>query len=113
MIYHDKEVCITAAVRARDGEVFRCHRHYDGERTILERNNPDNPFHKYANPILQKIKRVPMTDGFITSRGRFVNRAEGYKLQEAAGIPSANPTGYRELKPRLLFSEDIYWAPML
>jgi hypothetical protein len=43
--------------------------------------------------------------GFITSRNRFVNRSEARELQEAAGIASVAPGGYRG---DLLFSEDLY-----
>ena len=42
--------------------------------------------------------------GFITSKNRYVTRAEGLKLQKAAGIPSADPEGYGSE----LYSEDLY-----
>lgn len=45
------------------------------------------------------------SQGFITNRGRFVSRTEGRKLQDAAGIPSADREGYRG---NTLFSEDLY-----
>ncbi len=43
--------------------------------------------------------------GFVTSAGRFVNRAEGRRLQDAAGVSSVAPGGYRG---GLLYSEDLY-----
>jgi hypothetical protein len=43
--------------------------------------------------------------GFITSRNRYVGREEALRLQLAAGIKSACPSGYRA---RDLFSEDLY-----
>jgi hypothetical protein len=49
--------------------------------------------------------RNESSQGFITSRNRFVTREEGYALQVAAGIPSAAAGGYRGKR---LFSEDLY-----
>lgn len=43
--------------------------------------------------------------GFITSRNRYVLREEARSLQEAAGLPSVDPGGYRY---NILFSEDLY-----
>ncbi|MGE3278053.1 MAG: hypothetical protein AB7O67_23320 [Vicinamibacterales bacterium] len=50
-------------------------------------------------------KRGEDAQGFVTSRGRYVTRSEGRQLQEAAGIGSVSPSGYRG---DLLFSEDLY-----
>ena len=88
----NKEICICAAVIAEDGRIFRGHRHSDCFRTIRENGS------------------VPKADqnaqGFITSFNRYVTREEGRKLQDAAGIPSANvEEGYM---PGTLFSEDLY-----
>lgn len=44
-------------------------------------------------------------EGFITSKNRYVSREEGKKLQEKAGIKSADKNGYRH---KTLFSEDLY-----
>ena len=85
------EICICAAVKIEDGTIMRGQRHSDCLRSIWER------------------KKKPATEvdaqGFITSTGRFVTRAEGRKLQDEAGIPSSDPEGY---KGSTLFSEDIY-----
>lgn len=83
------EICICAAVRLMDGLVVRGHRHHDCLRAAGE------------------MKRIPLgaAQGFITSRGRFVDRREAMQLQLAAGIVSADEGGYRGDG---LFSEDLY-----
>lgn len=87
-----KEICICAAVKTECGKVIRGHRHCFCFQTIL-----------YMG---LKIDRRSSAQGFITSRNRFVSREEGRKLQDAAGIPSADlPEGY---KGKTLFSEDLY-----
>lgn len=43
--------------------------------------------------------------GFMTNRGRFVDRHGGKLLMELAGMESADPGGYRGDE---LFSEDLY-----
>lgn len=84
------EVVVCAAVKTTCGQVIRCHRHHDGIRSIIERGLlPDNE----------------SGQGFITSRGRFVDRIEAKELQDAAGIPSASSGGYRGNR---LYSEDLY-----
>jgi hypothetical protein len=87
----EKEICICAAVKSSDGKIFRGHRHGDCMREIDSRN--------------LTISSDPNDQGFITSRNRFVGRSEGRKLQDAAGIKSADPGGYRG---DTLFSEDLY-----
>lgn len=86
-----KEICIVAAVKSECGKIIRGQRHSDCIRMIIER------------------KMVPAfgssSQGFITSRNRYVTREEGYILQTAAGIKSFSEGGYRGLK---LFSEDLY-----
>jgi hypothetical protein len=85
------EVCICAAVKSDDGQVIRCHRHADGFRALEARK--------------LKLLRTIDGQGFITSRGRYVNRTEGRALQDAAKIPSVDPRGYM---PQGLCSEDLY-----
>lgn len=86
------EVCICAAIRLADGHVIRGHRHNHAMRTAFD-------------------MRIPTVDiraadqGFVTSRNRYVGREEGQRLQLAAGVPSADPCGYRG---DILFSEDLY-----
>ncbi len=83
------EVCICAAVQTLSGRVFRGHRHVHCFRA--------------AEDAGESLKNH--MQGFITSTGRFVHRLDGRELQEAAGIDSVHPDGYRG---DLLFSEDLY-----
>lgn len=87
----DPEIVICAAVKAENGRIFRGHRHGDCMLTIQRAG----------------LKLFPGIEqqGFITSRNRYVLREEGRKLQDAAGIPSADKEGYRY---NTLFSEDLY-----
>jgi hypothetical protein len=43
--------------------------------------------------------------GFLTSLNRYVGREEALAMHQALGIPSADPTGYRN---KIMFSEDLY-----
>ena len=86
-----KEICICAAMRFSDGTIYRGHRHGDCFWT--------------ASKAGANIKAGTHEQGFMTSANRFVSRKKGGKLQEAAGIPSAAPEGYRG---DTLFSEDLY-----
>ena len=86
-----KEVCICAAVKSTKGIIIRGHRHGD---------------------CIQAMRRMDLkpssssnSQGFITSKNRYVNREQGRKLQDAAGIKSADREGYRGTT---LFSEDLY-----
>lgn len=83
------EVCISAAVRADDGTVFLCERHHEGMAAAADAG---------AGRIRSR------NQGFMTSRGRFVDRREGLRLQLAAGIASAAEGGYRGTQ---LYSEDL------
>lgn len=96
VIRHAKKVpefCICAAVKARSGKIIRGHRHADCIRTIVDSGD-------YIEMPSQPAQ------GFITSHNRFVSRQEGRQLQDAAGIPSADPGGYSNRNT--LFSEDLY-----
>ena len=86
-----QETCICAAVKTEEGQVIRGHRHHDAMHA--------------AGMAFCRPLRGEEGQGFVTSRGRFVDRREGRKLQEAAGIGSCAPGGYRG---DLLFSEDLY-----
>jgi len=88
----DPETCICAAVVASDGQVIRCHRHADGLRALEARK--------------LELSRCENSQGFITSRNRYVNRQIGFELQKAADIPSKYPTGY--CGTERLMSEDLY-----
>lgn len=73
------ERCVSAAVRFADGTTIEGRRHGNCLQEGAARN--------------------------IEPRGRFVTREEGRALQDAAGIASADPHGYRD---GTLFSEDLY-----
>lgn len=89
------EIVICAAIRMPDGYIVRGHRHCHCIVTA------------YAIPRYAENWECPHGDdqGFVSSRGRYVTREEGLALQLAAGMPSADPSGYRK---RELFSEDLY-----
>lgn len=83
------ETCIGAAIRLSDGTVIKGKRHNDCLTVAF--------FLGYDHR--------GSTQGFLTSTGRFVDREDGRRLQDAAEIPSADPNGYRG---GVLFSEDLY-----
>ncbi len=85
------EQIICAAVMAEDGRIFRCHRHNHGFMVI----------HMAGSRPLSNAE----AQGFVTSENRYVGRKEALKIQEAAGIKSIQPGGYRGDE---LFSEDLY-----
>jgi len=87
------EVCICAAIVSEDCRVFRGHRHDDAILT--------------AGKAGAKPSSLAASQGFITSRNRFVDRYEGMRLQRAAGARSAC---YGELRGDMLFSEDLYFG---
>jgi hypothetical protein len=87
-----KEFCICAAVKSTDGYVVRGHRHRDCRDGIIRRGK--EPSKQWD------------CEGFITSGGRFVDRAEGYALMQEIGWASVNPQGYQLCG--WLFSEDLY-----
>ena len=86
-----KEFCICAAVKTTEGVIYPCRRHADG--IIAIRSSQEKEGHYIES------------QGFLTSRNRFINRLEAYNLQIEAGIKSASPDGYY---PPELFSEDLY-----
>jgi hypothetical protein len=84
-----KEICICAAVKDKQGNIWRGQRHGDCMIAIINAEREiDNG-----------------SQGFMTSRNRFVDRHEGFKLQKEAGIKSVAIGGYRG---EILFSEDLY-----
>jgi hypothetical protein len=80
------ERCLCAAVLV-EGQIIRGHRHDDALQTAGKKG----------------LTMSECVQGFLTSRGRFVDRREGMRLQVAARIASV--TGYRG---DTLFSEDLY-----
>lgn len=86
----DAEICICAAIRM-GGLIIRGHRHDDCFRNMRTR----------------RVDSEPITQGFITSRNRFVDREEAMRLQRAAGAKSVYSDD-GELHGDVLFSEDLY-----
>lgn len=95
----EKEIVICSAVIASDGSIFRGHRHHDALRALKD--------HGKSRADIS----AEFTEGFITSRNRFVGRKEAYEIQTKAGIPSAL-IGTRNEDGAYLhgrcFSEDLY-----
>lgn len=87
----EKEIVICAGIKLKDGRVLRCHRHGDGMLNA----------HHNGWELAEGMEQ----QGFVTSKGTYVSREEGRKLQDAAGIKSADKEGYRATT---LFSEDLY-----
>lgn len=87
------ETVICSAIKTVEGLIVRGHRHGDCMRTASQ------------IPRVDDEKLNESEQGFITSRNRFVDRLEGRRLQDAAGIPSVALGGYRGA---VLFSEDLY-----
>ncbi len=85
-----QEICICAAVQTLNGQTIRGHRHNYCLATIA------------AMGLQPQIG--PDTQGFMTSKNRFVTRKEGLQLQRDAGIASA-AGDYRGDE---LYSEDLY-----
>ena len=88
-----KEICICAAMQCKNGgAIIRGHRHRDCLERIFKKG-------MYLDQDLYVM-------GFITSRNRFVDRREGFKLQKEAGVKSVSMDGYNSAG--WLFSEDLY-----
>lgn len=92
------EICICAAIRLPDGKLFRGNRHFHCIKDAVE-------WYEYTHGVGTWDSSLCDDQGFITSRGRYVDREEGYKLQIAAGIASVAEGGYRG---EVLYSEDLY-----
>lgn len=86
------EVCICAALQLHDGRIIRGHRHDDCIQTMEK-------WHAAGQVV--EIE----SQGFVTSRNRFVGRRIGAQLQNAAGVNSAH---YGRPVTDMLFSEDLY-----
>jgi hypothetical protein len=83
------EICVCAAIKLADGQVITGRRHH----------------HCLAVMEATDLPKRGSILGFSTNWGNFVDRQEGLKLQLAAAVPSAWPTGYM---PGGLTSEDLY-----
>jgi len=91
----NKEICICAAIEMKDGYIIRGHRHSDCIRTASQ-----IPKYKEERPSGRN-------QGFVTSKGRYVDRLEGARLQKEAGIKSIMSECQEYLYGEL-YSEDLY-----
>jgi hypothetical protein len=96
----EKEICICAAVKVGD-KVWRGHRHGDAIHAMRE----ELSWKMSGSEVMSFFTSNDLLQGFITSENRYVEREEGRKLQDLAGIKSADKDGYRG---NTLFSEDLY-----
>ena len=85
------EIVICAAVKSRDGTIYRGHRHGHCYMAMQDEK--------------KQLSEEPNSQGFMTTNNRFVTREEGRILQDNAGIKSVDKDGYRH---NTLFSEDLY-----
>jgi hypothetical protein len=91
-----REFCICAAIQLDDGRVIRGHRHDDCIQTAIKWEKAG-----------QQIGRLRQeSQGFVTSRGRFVDREEGAALMRRIHWQSAWTGG--QFESDMLFSEDLY-----
>ncbi len=51
------------------------------------------------------LDKRDLAQGFMTTKGRFIDRKQAFLMMAKEGIPSASPDGYRGHQ---LFSEDLY-----
>lgn len=86
-----KEICICAAIKTSRRTFVTGKRHFDCYSVIRKMG--------------AKALYTADSQGFYTSKGRFVTRKQGRKLQDKAGVKSASPEGYQG---DTLFSEDLY-----
>jgi hypothetical protein len=101
-----REFCVCAAILLDDGRVIRGHRHSDCVRTWAMWRSVEGRFHDYVvDPETQATGLREDQQGFLTSRGRFVNRTVAMQLQRA--ISDRAPKGH-VLKGEELLSEDLY-----
>lgn len=93
------EFCVCAAIVTEDGSVYRGHRHDDALATagkVRQASGDEGKRYRYT----------PSSQGFITSRGRYVDRYEAARIQRAAGIKSVDKNSVDF--PTELYSEDLY-----
>lgn len=87
----DKEICICAAVKTTDGDIIRGHRHGDCFYAIVRMG--------------KEISPEVNSQGFVTSKNRYVDREDGARLQREAGVISV---WTKAPIKNTLFSEDLY-----
>lgn len=104
----DLEICLCAAIRMPDGEVVRGHRHNNCYDVVCARAIYWSTQLSMINKSLEYAKDIAKAaHGFLTSRGRFVDREEGMALMRASGLPSHYGRDGKYVGAGL-FSEDLY-----
>lgn len=93
------EVVICAAVRAKDGFIYRGHRHAHA----LYR-----PFGLQGVPGYENERPHGDDQGFITSRNRYVSREEAMQIFKTSGAVSADEEKHPVANRGELYSEDLY-----
>jgi hypothetical protein len=88
------EVCVCAGLRMPNGYIIRGHRHDDCMATM--------------GKMFPGERATQQMQGFVTSRGRWVDRYEAAGLQRKAGIASRIRGTIEPYYPEMLFSEDLY-----
>lgn len=106
-IANGREVCLCAAIRMPDGEVVRGHRHDNCYDVVRRRYKAKYGDYIYAEAEDARLAIILATQGFLTSRGRFVDRREGASLMIASGLRS-HYSASGEFNADGLFSEDLY-----
>lgn len=95
------EVCLCAAHRFQ-GRIWRGNRHNHSSEAMRDELS------NVMNRRQMNEQEVNKDSGFLTSFNRYVDRQEGFKLQKAAGIPSAATLVGDDYRNGTLFSEDLY-----
>jgi hypothetical protein len=93
-----REFCVCAAVKLDDGRIIRGHRHSDCVTTVAR-------WQAAGEEVLNHLPIREDQQGFMTSRGRFVDRRLAMELQRA--ISDKAPKGHF-LQGEELISEDLY-----
>lgn len=99
LIKNMKELCICAAVKWKD-KIWFGHRHSNA----LIAMNDEISYELLRKQFLEE-KEKPI-QGFITTKNRFVDRKEAYKIQIAAGVKSK--LKHLPYLGQELYSEDLY-----
>lgn len=115
MIDSTKEYIIASAIHYDDGKEYNFQSVYGVEtgfvicgfrHPLIISVLPTNPHYeidKTNNPLTNNSSIISSEQGFLTSRGRFVNRMEGANLAILAGqVENENVKGGK------LYSEDVF-----
>lgn len=100
----EKEYILCAAIKRKERRKSIGNPYHEGTNDILDIElgyRHHDIFHRFPD----ELDISPKAQGFYTSRGRFVDREEGYKIALEAGQLS-NDRAFDDIK--LLCSEDLY-----